>query len=248
MAGGKGKNFSRMGKMSGKGKNLSGLHQKILQKPKVSAAPKVTLEDIQSKRNIPKNQALIDLDKAEDSVLSLLNICASTTDQLAAMAEGIGGSNGGGQGSDDKSSVSSTSISTSTTTIIDQRRITKVQKNGYEFREKLKEIHDLLAPHKHLVVDYKAFASTTIDSVEQSGQDGSGKTSDGNNSDKKDEAKKEEKIENNMYASRLEMRLAIERRNLLKDMLKLEKKRRLEKSTKAVVGSSADNQKRKREE
>ena len=54
-----------------------------------------------------------------------------------------------------------------------------------------------------------------------------------------------------MYASRLEMRLAIERRNLLRDMLKLEKERR---SQNAMVNpnepmnESIENQKRKRED
>lgn len=229
--------------MAGKGKNFGRQHKKLLQRPQASVAPpepQVTLEELQSKRNIPKNQALIDLDHAEDLTLKLLDICASTTDQFALMAGGdTGGEDDEGRGvvdkknetdkkndgsiSDGKSSSMSISSSTSND---EQRRISKIQRNGSEFRDKLKKIHDLLSPHAHLVVNYSnehggkdTSAKARYSSVNSVGiPETTGATD--------EHKKKEDENPKNMYASRLEMRLAIERRNLLRDMLKLEKERR----------------------
>ena len=251
--------------MAGKGKNF-GRHQKVLQRPSTPAAPpepQITLQQIQSKRNIPKSQALVDLDHAEDIALKLLDVCASTTDQYAAMAEGNTGEGEGdgdekndGAISDGKSSSMSTSSSTSND---EQHRITKIQKNGIEFREKLKKIHDLLSPHAHLVVNYsnqhqqqEGGPNVNVEPSVNPTPAAPSTSSDANaNDEDKNNEEENQGKRKNMYASRLEMRLAIERRNLLRDMLKLEKERR---SQNAMVNpnepmnESIENQKRKRED
>jgi hypothetical protein len=244
--------------MAGKGKNF-GRHQKILQRPAASAAPsepKITLQQIQDKRNIPKSQTLVDLDHAEDISLKLLEICANTTDQFAAMAGGdMGGAEptglsesaderNDGSISDGKNSSMSTSSSTSNE---EQHRITKIQKNGIEFRAKLAKIHDLLSPHAHLVVNYSNLEEMKrIDNLSPDSSQvktnvivGGGVEDDAKEGDSKAHKTK------NMYTSRLEVRLAIERKNVLRNLLKLEKERQIQNN---LTKEGITLQKRKRED
>lgn len=71
-----------------------------------------------------------------------------------------------------------------------------------KYRETLQKIHSILTPHAHLVVPYQ---NHQVDKKEQVQQHNA----------------EEERID--MYAARVEMRLAQERRNVLKELLRLAK-------------------------
>ena len=267
-------------KGKGKGKNFAGRHQKGLvhpsSKPKPSK-PKITLEQIKAKRNIKTNQALIDADTAENLALSLLEACADTTEHFAALAQGDDKVAGAGAGAGDLTSSSSNTTTTSSTNSSnsnsnsrgEQDRVEMIRTNGNLIQTKLKQIHELIAPHAHLIVNYSHEQCKPKPTEEQNsdekGQeqdnkerkdkdhasDQEGKEGDAMASQdekKKEDAKKEDQ---NMYSSRLEMRLAIERRNLLRDLLKLEKQRRKSTTDCTDMGvgmGTVDNCKRKRED
>jgi hypothetical protein len=246
--------------MKGKGKNFGGRHQKGLVQPASKpqpSKPRITLEQIRSKRKVEPNQALIDADAAENLALSLLQVCADSTEQFAALAEGDDKVSGAGAGaiketaltsSSNTTSTSSTNSITSSDSNGEQDRVEMIRKNGNLIQTKLKQIHELLAPHAHLIVNYsheQCKPKPVVEEEEKSDEpDGESKDRDdaSNQEDedmtRQDEEKKEnekkkedeKKEDQNMYSSRLEMRLAIERRNLLKDLLKLEKQRQLRKS------------------
>jgi hypothetical protein len=192
--------------------------------------------------------------------------------------------------------------------VIQQDRVSLIQKNGLKFQHALKKIHDLLAPHANLVVNYSretefrvnqqellakkkqeesnaniASSSAAPDDDEAGTSEMDDATSNANanaddsgvdlevdlddkekknrmdtdeSKDKDDESSKDY---TNMYSSRLEMKLAIDRRNLLQDMLRLEKRhgsatnndqgdRRQDSSIKGEEESSSSLLKRKRQD
>lgn len=260
-------------KGKGKGKNFEARHQKGLvhpaSKPQPSK-PRITLEQIQAKRNVKPNQALIDADAAENLALSLLQVCADTTEQFAALAQGddkvaCAGTGAGAiketalTSSSNTTSTSSTNSITSSDSKGEQDRIEMIRMNGNLIQTKLKQIHELLATHAHLIVNYSHEQCKPKPSEEEEDSDeqnGEGKDNESNQEGdamtSQDEKKKEDekKEDQNMYSSRLEMRLAIERRNLLRDLLKLEKQRQLRKSTTDCtdMGTVDNSSKRKRED
>lgn len=74
----------------------------------------------------------------------------------------------------------------------------RIRKNGQEFLSKIKKIHDLLAPHASIVKAYQNLPS-----------------------EEKITANKESStLKGNIYVSRLEMRLAVERRQLLREIVR----------------------------
>ena len=265
--------------MVGKGKNFA--IQIAGSNSSQSSKSKITLEQIHAKRNIQTNQALVNADAAENIVLSLLEVCADTTEQFTALAQGddaVVVSKNGEQGEDVTSSdvipptsTSSTSSSNGNSNDNDnsngnggeEDRTIRIKKNGKLIQAKLKKIHDLLAPHAHLVVNYSNEQSAPKDKdldekdheiVNKDEDEGEHEGEGEGEGEADQETKKEEdetKEDQNMYSSRMEMRLAIERRNLLRDLLKLEKLRRNHNDINAVSANSSDDansQKRKREE
>lgn len=219
---GKGKNF-------GKGKNL----QAPSASPK-STKPKITINEILQKRKINKSQALVDLEKAETLTLQLLSVCADTTDQFAAMAQGDNmidkeiletGSSPTASDVDDKNQTSddeTNSSNVSSRKHEQEHRHLRIKRNGKEFQGKLQQIHVLLAPHSKFILNYSS-DQRRLDHEHANNE----KNLDAKEKSEKrrdDEDKREEAA--NMYSSRLEMRLAIERRNLLRDILRVEKERR----------------------
>lgn len=101
---------------------------------------------------------------------------------------------------------------------------TDISETSAKYRETLQKIHSILTPHAHLVVSYQ---NHQVDKKEEATHDAEG----------------EERI--NMYAARVEMRLAQERRNVLRELLRLEKESEdsLSAPPEAVAGD-----KRKRED
>lgn len=167
--------------------------------------------------------------------------------------------------SDSMSSTTSSIGSRSSSSSEEEKdRMTLIRKNGIKFQHALKKIHDLLAPHANLVVNYTTNQESTMRKSENKEQKEEEKQKqkeeilvdikkeesdtdanivdeekvptidgqvDANDKDKQEKesdqvksVKDESKEHQNMYYSRLEKKLAMDRRNLLKDMLSLEKK------------------------
>jgi len=236
---------------------LQARHQKVLKPPPPATTTtkppeEPTITEQRAKRKIKKNQALLDLDKAESIVLDLLHVCSDTTEQFAALTDGDGdGNNNNGNGSGMNGDESSSHSS--------EDRVARIQKNGIEFQNKVKEIHDLLAQHAKLVVNYsneeKAKAPSTA-TAKTTNNAPAPAAAVAVAAEETSIGEKKEK-DHNMYASRLEMRLAIERRNLLQDLLKLEKERLGQNNTSSMAGGGDDDvttsenattQKRKRDD
>lgn len=218
---------------------------------------KKTMEMIQSKRTnvMRKNEVFEKLDQAEHMVLDLLRIAKETTKGLEYLAnpshdDAMDGDHTLDLGKDyhvmeveageGKEEDKTTKIQRK-----EQHWKKKIRHNGNSYMEKLKRIHDLLTPHKKLVVNYG-----TLKTIPQS------KTV--QNKVFKGESEQPRK---SMYTSRLEMKLAIEKKDLVNDLLALEKKMISEGDINVVESKSqqnrtdnvepsqqSDNPKRKRED
>jgi len=144
-------------------------------------------------------------------VLDLLSLSSSSADALSRLScptTGVvqGGGKGGLEGKEELEE--------------------QIRKNGREYVEKLGNIYSLLEPRAHLVVSYGNLTSSTAAAAEggEDGRAGGGTKSTPLLLDDDTVKKKGTKDgRNNMYASRLEMRLAIERRDLMKELVRLEK-------------------------
>lgn len=113
----------------------------------------------------------------------------------------------------------------------------RIKENGSGYLAGVKKVHSLLAQHASLVKSYR-----TEDS-DRKGED------DTNNKDKTEAEQIVKIATSNMYASRVEKRLALERSAILKEMIRLEE---LESSSSTVAGdcdgeSTATGAKRKHE-
>lgn len=178
--------------------------------------------------------------------------------------------------SSDSMDSTTSSNSNSSSDNEEKDRMALIRKNGIKFQNALKKIHELLAPHASLVVNYTqednqikrkndkqgekeeiltredsqkgnlmgsdangnvkdekvsgdatSSSSTAADGVEREKDDkdkGQDQDKEMESKKKGDTSQRDESMEHhNMYYSRLEKKLAIDRRNLIKDMLRLEK-------------------------
>lgn len=100
----------------------------------------------------------------------------------------------------------------------------KVSLYSKQYRETLEKLHGILTPHASLVVAYENHSI--------------------------DQTKEKKKQDNNMYAARVEMRLAQERRNVLQELLRLEQAEGGTSSNSAEqeTAAAAAGEKRKRKE
>lgn len=169
-----------------------------------TTAPQITKETLIAKRSKLKRHGVFgDLDNAERLVMDILSIATSTSEAFSGLAQSTQIVASEENGEDETLKQNGRQL---------QHRI---RKNGQEYLSKIKKIHDLLAPHASLVKSY----GNLQESIEK-------KTSDLPTSTAADSTT--EKVEgvtsmkNNMYVSRLEMRFAIERKNLLREMVRLE--------------------------
>jgi len=237
--------------MAGKGKKL------LTKKPSSSKnttssspdRPKITREVVKAKRQLKKNQALEDLHKAEDLVLELLMICSDTTRRFSLLSTGEDKDAGKGTRAKvitkQESSATSTSGTSTSESDSESGHWDMIARNGTQFQESIKKIHDLLVPHADLVVNYD-YGDGTDAALNDRRDKATTHPTDGAESDSKKEEGK------NMYESRMEMKLAIERRNLVQDLLRLEQQQKDAKKKKEGIESSLSDEsslnKRKREE
>jgi hypothetical protein len=105
----------------------------------------------------------------------------------------------------------------------------KIRHDGKLYMQKLKRIHDLLTPHSDLVVNYDNVRSQEQNTEQNAvvtppASSTSSLSKTPSTTANNDENDKKDKTKNNMYASRLETRLAIDKKNLMNDLVQLEKK------------------------
>ena len=160
------------------------------------------------------------LDEAEALALELLGLAEGTAAALSAGAAGRGGT--GGEGAPSLDEIAS-----------------EAKRSGQEYLRKVGRIHALLAPHANRVVPYVAGAATSSASPPASAsasaparaaEGGEAKVDAGGDSGDAPPRRR------NMDAARMEMRLATERRDVLRQFLMLEKE------VEAEAGQEGDKQ------
>lgn len=105
---------------------------------------------------------------------------------------------------------------------LDMDNVEELGQTSQQYRTTLQKIHGTLSPHASLVVAYENHG---IDKKQDSVVGADKKQDDAAKSQeekKQEEASNEKKQDINMYAARVEMRLAHERRDVLKELLRLE--------------------------
>ena len=158
------------------------------------------------------------LDEAEALALELLGLAEGTAAALSAGAAGRGGT--GGEGAPSLDEIAS-----------------EAKRSGQEYLRKVGRIHALLAPHANRVVPYVAGAAISSASPPASAsaparaaEGGEAKVDAGGDSGDAPPRRR------NMDAARMEMRLATERRDVLRQFLMLEKE------VEAEAGQEGDKQ------
>lgn len=197
-----------------------------------------------------RDEVFNDLEEAETIVLALLQCASEVSESLSKMTmarsrsqinDGDGGNNNGDAASFEQLSA-------------------QVRQNGVGYLAGVTKLHELLAPHASLVKSYRnhttaatATATTNTDNTKNNNAQGSASTdtTTKNSSEIASFNPNSSEIVNmatsNMYAARVEKRLAVERREILKEMIRLEEEA-LQGSdgTKEEEGSTLSNNKRKR--
>ena len=183
----------------------------------------VTMEKIKLQRSKLKRHEVFDkLDQAESMVLDILNIASETTKGFEYLASDSNHHHLDGISKDNDEDDNSPPMKEK----VEIKWKNKIRQNGKLYMDNLKQIHDLLITHSNLVVDYGIINNIAKqDKVEEGAETKNNIDGDSNNNDDASSTKTQEgKVENdNMYASRLEMRLAIDKKNLLNDLVELEK-------------------------
>jgi hypothetical protein len=141
-----------------------------------------------------RNPVFRDLEVAENMVVQLLDIAASTADYLSSLAANRPPPSHHRRTSDADQMESHAHSASSTHRHLDD----KLKKNGKDYLDTLNQIHSLLLPHAHMVKAYQ----TESHAVNGSRND------------------------QNMYVSKMELRLAREKQTLLADFLALEQEER----------------------
>eukprot|EP00559_Dactyliosolen_fragilissimus_P004684 CAMPEP_0184861906 /NCGR_PEP_ID=MMETSP0580-20130426/6487_1 /TAXON_ID=1118495 /ORGANISM="Dactyliosolen fragilissimus" /LENGTH=209 /DNA_ID=CAMNT_0027359573 /DNA_START=101 /DNA_END=730 /DNA_ORIENTATION=- len=101
--------------------------------------------------------------------------------------------------------------------------IENVRENGKEFLEKVKKVHSLMSPYSNLVIPYKKYSNVS-------------------------ESKSNSDRSNNIYASQVEMRLAMERKDIMEALLQLEKAEEEKHTGDDIDEDNSSTFKRKRED
>jgi len=173
-----------------------------------------------------QSKIFADIDEAEALALELLSLASSTAKALSDLTDG-------------DSSGSSRNLEA------------LVKSNGDLYLDKVKKIHDLITPHAELVVAYRNHAidiGGKLESIKPTDKDLLVQRKSVDLSGDKKEENRKESEHYNMYAARVEMRLAMERRDILNELLRLEKEEAEAVDDISVVTGDVSSQKRKRDE
>ena len=207
--------FAKMAAMKNQQSNNNNHNENVLQQEGVVSNQKIKMDETSSAA-VAKPPQMIerqaqffqDLDEAERLVFDVLTIASNTAESLAK------------------------------STIPSKNQMESLQTNGDEYLQKIKRIHSLLTPHAHLVVPYRNFRNDTTSASGNNNTEPSTKSEETNNAppmnnstgstqtmDSKDDKENSmKKKSNNMYIERVDMILAMEKRNILNELLRLEEK------------------------
>ena len=189
-----------------------------------------------------RDRVFQDLDEAEDVVLSLLECASDVAGALSDMTTAKSKTNNAENGEDDGQKKGTAESFEELTA--------KVRTNGVAYLAGVKSLHKLLAPHASLVKTYKN-RNREQSATSADGEDPPSKTlsvisnpGGGMRTDKI-----VEEATSNMYAARVKKRLAMERREILKEMIRLEELEEEEScdgNDSAIMNADTAGSKRKR--
>jgi len=152
------------------------------------------------------------LDEAEDVVLGLLRCASEAAGDLGDMTCAAVGGEEGKDGNDGNGSEKRSF----------RELAVRVKENGKAYLTGVKKLHELLAPHAPLVKSYRNHRRDDDDDGTYAANDGNDATE--NAQDETVTGRIIANATSNMYAARVEKRLAAERSEVLKEMLRLEKR------------------------
>ena len=174
-----------------------------------------------------------DLEEAETIVLALLQCASETSDSLSKMTVARSRHH-----HLNNSEAATAAAAAGEGSLTFEQLAAQVRSNGVGYLAGVTKLHQLLAPHASLVKSYRNHASTAAANNSQ------GETSKRNDtttitseiaSFHPNSSEIVKLATSNMYAARVEKRLAVERREILKEMIRLE-----EEGLKGSSSSSSD--------
>jgi len=157
-----------------------------------------------------RDRVFQDLDEAENIVLSLLECASDVASSLSEMttAKCMKSHEERGEGGEGDAKQSFEDLTE------------KVRSNGVGYLAGVKSLHKLLAPHASLVKSYKNHNGKGTDDIETPNKGPA--TAAQNPVETTKSSKIVEEATSNMYAARVKKRLAMERGEILKEMIRLE--------------------------
>ena len=158
-----------------------------------------------------------DLDEAENIVLSLLECASDVAGALSEMTTAKSKKMHGKKREDNNDEEDGKKVDTSF-----EQLTANVRSNGVGYLAGVKKLHELLAPHSSLVKSYKNHdgeSSATEKNYKQPHKSLAAAVAGGNSSAS---SKIIQESTSNMYAVRVKKRLAMERKDIMKEMIRLE--------------------------
>eukprot|EP00978_Attheya_sp_CCMP212_P032745 scaffold129257_cov54-Attheya_sp.AAC.5 len=153
-------------------------------------------QSLTKERRIKQSKLWQDLNRAEDLVLELVTLAAGTSHILNDLTLPQ-------QHDDDDDDVT--------------KKEEEARQNGTKYTQALSQIHSLLTPHAHLVVAYTTNTTTGTPLGPPTSVQSAPPTTETIGT-----TTTNTKAPTNMYASRVEMRLAMEKQSVLEELLRLE--------------------------
>ena len=211
-----------------------------------------------------RDEIFNDLEEAETIVLALLQCASEVSESLSKMTMARS-RNQIDYGDDDDGNNGSNNNNNGDAVASFEQLSAQVRLNGVGYLAGVTKLHELLAPHASLVKSYRNHTTTTAGTTADNANNNNNKKLQGAASSSSDTTTTKTSSEiasfnpnsseivnmatSNMYAARVEKRLAVERREILKEMIRLEEER-LQSSggdgEKEEEGSTLSNNKRKR--
>mmetsp|Transcript_28049 Transcript_28049/g.44122 ORF Transcript_28049/g.44122 Transcript_28049/m.44122 type:complete len:310 (+) Transcript_28049:258-1187(+) len=211
-----------------------------------------------------RDEIFNDLEEAETIVLALLQCASEVSEALSKMTMARSRNQIDYGDDDDDGNNGSNNNNNGDAVASFEQLSAQVRLNGVGYLAGVTKLHELLAPHASLVKSYRnhttTTAGTTVDNANNNNKKLQGAASISDTTTTKTSSEiasfnpNSSEIVNmatsNMYAARVEKRLAVERREILKEMIRLEEERLRGSGNgngeKEMEGSTLSNNKRKR--
>ena len=200
-----------------------------------------------------RNQLFQDLEEAENSVLALLHCASQVSDSLSSMTTAKSRHHQQQEqpqksGEDDEGEEEQSKNNNTTTQLTFEELSAQVRSNGIGYLAGVTKLHELLKPHASLVKAYHnhrhhTAAMSGVDNTKGQQQQQQQPQQQSSSSDiatlTGSNSEFIKMVTSNMSAARVEQRLAIERRDILREMIRLEE---LEHDDEGVRVDDGDNE------